>query len=134
MNLEDIEYRRYNYGDDNGFISQISQIYDYLDKKFSSVNGSDEQFEDINSKLCHIDKHIECAKNQIIKHNCSCESEAPKCTCNVPTKQDIKDAVEEVNLHTDSKFSDLKFEEFKQEFTDLNEEVKEIKKKIYGDD
>ena len=42
----------------------------------------------------------------------------------VATKQDIADAVTKINAHTDEKFNEV---DFLKQFSDLNEQIKNIK-------
>ena len=69
-----------------------------------------EQFKDTN-------KHIHCSTEHII--------DMIPCMCNVATKQDIQNAVDKVNQHTDSKFDEV---DFIKNFTDLNNEIKKLNK------
>lgn len=69
-----------------------------------------EQFKDTN-------RHIHCSTEHII--------DMIPCMCNVATKQDIQNAVDKVNHHTDSKFDEV---DFIKNFTDLNNEIKKLNK------
>lgn len=69
-----------------------------------------EQFKDTN-------RHIHCSTEHII--------DMIPCMCNVATKQDIQNAVDKVNQHTDSKFDEV---DFIKNFTDLNNEIKKLNK------
>ena len=69
-----------------------------------------EQFKDTN-------RHIHCSTEHII--------DMIPCMCNVATKQDIQNAVDKVNQHTDSKFDEV---DFIKNFTDLNNDIKKLNK------
>lgn len=66
--------------------------------------------------------HINCAKNQIIEeiHTHAVDH----CTLHhLATKDDVRKAVEEVNIHTDEKFDEVDFE---GQLSDLNEQVRTL--------
>lgn len=123
-------YRRYDYDSDVELITRTEQIEDYLDSKFSNVSVDTDvvkdtiettinnSMQDVKNGICGVNCHIENAKNEII-NNMSCGINP----C-VATKQDIADAVTKINAHTDEKFNEV---DFLKQFSDLNEQIKNIK-------
>ena len=125
-------YRRYVYKSDVGLIGRAEQIKEYLDEKFSNVsvdtdliettieNTINTSIDKVNCGICGINNHIECAKNEIINNMGTCKP----CVCNLATKEDVQNAVKEVNAHTDEKFDEV---DFIKQFSDLNEQIKNVK-------
>lgn len=123
-------YRRYDYVSDVELITRTEQIEDYLDSKFSNISVDTDvvkdtiettinnSMQDVKNGICGVNCHIENAKNEII-NNMSCGVNP----C-VATKQDIADAVTKINTHTDEKFNEV---DFLKQFSDLNEQIKNIK-------
>lgn len=123
-------YRRYDYDSDVELITKTEQIEDYLDSKFSNISVDTDvvkdtiettinnSMQDVKNGICGVNCHIENAKNEII-NNMSCGVNP----C-VATKQDIADAVTKINAHTDEKFNEV---DFLKQFSDLNEQIKNIK-------
>lgn len=123
-------YRRYDYDSDVELITRTEQIEDYLDSKFSNISVDtdvvkdtiettiNDSMQDVKNGICGVNCHIENAKNEII-NNMSCGVNP----C-VATKQDIVDAVTKINAHTDEKFNEV---DFLKQFSDLNEQIKNIK-------
>lgn len=123
-------YRRYDYDSDVELISRSEQIENYFDNKFANISidtdaikdtietSIDESMKDVKEGICGVNCHIEKAKNEII-NNMSCGNNP----C-VATKQDIADAVTQINTHTDEKFNEI---DFLKQFSDLNEQIKNIK-------
>lgn len=123
-------YRRYDYDSDVELITRTEQIEDYLDSKFSNISVDTDvvkdtiettinnSMQDVKNGICGVNCHIENAKNEII-NNMSCGINP----C-VATKQDIADAVTKINAHTDEKFNEV---DFLKQFSDLNEQIKNIK-------
>ena len=123
-------YRRYDYDSDVELITRTEQIEDYLDSKFSNISVDtdvvkdtiettiNDSMQDVKNGICGVNCHIENAKNEII-NNMSCGVNP----C-VATKQDIADAVTKINAHTDEKFNEV---DFLKQFSDLNEQIKNIK-------
>ena len=123
-------YRRYDYDSDVELITRTEQIEDYLDSKFSNISVDTDvvkdtiettinnSMQDVKNGICGVNCHIENAKNEII-NNMSCGVNP----C-VATKQDITDAVTKINAHTDEKFNEV---DFLKQFSDLNEQIKNIK-------
>lgn len=137
MDCEGKDYRKYGYKDDVPLVSRCEQMYDYLDKKFSSVNIDTDQIEttientinnslgDINCKFCNVNCHIETAKKEIIET--VKENSTSQCLCNLATKADVQQVIDDINKHTDSKFTEI---DFNAKFEDLNEQVSAINNKI----
>ena len=121
-------YRRYGYKSDVGLIGRTEQIEDYLDEKFSGVsvdteliertieNSMDKSMVRIDRNFCNTNAHIECAKNEIINNMGN-----QPCTCNLATKEDVRNAIKEINDHTDEKFDEV---DFLKQFSDLNEQIR----------
>jgi len=121
-------YRPYEYDYETPYIGRTGVIESYLDKKFNNitVNIDEEKVKtviedavqdslgNIDCKFCSVHKHIDTAKDEIISH------EPGGCMCHLATKQDIANAVEQINAHTDEKFDEINFEE---EFENLNEQI-----------
>lgn len=141
-------YKRYDYNSDVGIVTRDEQIKEYLDKKFSSIDvdvnvdmssveekiekSSQDTIDKIESstqstieKLEHglgkTNCHIERAKNEIINNSSCCNP----CQTNTITKDDITNAINEINSHTDDKFNEIDFE---KQFSDLNEQIKNLNK------
>lgn len=147
------DLRDYGYLDNIPLSSKCEQLKDYFDKKFDEVSNIkeviketiidniptyDDEFKTIND---NIDESVEVIKNEInestnvikdeidesteeiinqIKENGNCE-----CCCQLATKKDIKEAVEQINSHTDSKFDEINF---RQQFQDLNKQILNLNK------
>lgn len=123
-------YRRYDYDSDVELITRTEQLEDYLDSKFSNISVDTDvvkdtiettinnSMQDVKNGICGVNCHIENAKNEII-NNMSCGVNP----C-VATKQDIADAVKKINDHTDEKFNEV---DFLKQFSDLNEQIKNLK-------
>ena len=119
-------YRPYEYDYDTPYFGRTSVIESYLDKKFSSISVDTDLIKDtiessvheslgnIDCKFCSVHNHIDRAKNEIIEH------EGCGCTCNLATKQDIADAIQQINTHTDEKFDEI---DFPTQFADLNQQI-----------
>lgn len=130
-------YKRYDYNSDVGIVTRDEQIKEYLDKKFSSIDvdvnvdmsGVEDKIESSTQttieKLEHglgkTNCHIERAKNEIINNSSCCSP----CQTNTITKDDITNAINEINSHTDDKFNEIDFE---KQFSDLNEQIKNLNK------
>lgn len=112
-NMARESYKRYDYDTDTGLITKTEQIKDYLDEKLSNISvdtdliqttietSIDKSMDKIDCQFKAVNCHIENAKNEIINNSCG------TCTCNLATKEDIKNAVCQINQHTDEVFSDL---------------------------
>lgn len=120
-------YRRYGYKSDVGMISKSEQLKNYLDEKFANVSVDTDVItntintaidESMDCQFRGVNCHIENAKNEII-NNLSCS--ANPCAA---TKQDIADAVTQINSHTDEKFNEV---DFLKQFQDINEQIKNLK-------
>lgn len=85
----------------------------------SIKNAIDESLDD---KLKHINCHINCATSTII--NEIKESNQEICLCNMATKKDIINAVNEINTHVDEKFNEI---DFIKQFDNLNNQLENIK-------
>lgn len=128
------DLREYGYLDQIPLSSRCEQIKDYLDKKIGDTSEIKEviketitdSMSDYDERFCHTNCHIERAKKEII-HKIEEGGSGGGCCCNLATKEDISNAIEEINEHTDSKFDEINF---KQEFSDLNQQVREIKDKL----
>lgn len=133
------EYKEYGFNDKVPLIDKCSQMYNYFESKFNGIGSVDTQLiettientidnsmNEVNCKLCGINRHIEDAKQEIIEEVHNIDIETP-CMCNIATKDDIRKAVEDINTHTDEKFKEIDFE---KEFGDLNQQVLEIINKI----
>lgn len=117
-------YRPYEYDYDTPYKGRTNQIEDYLDKKLSNISvdpvlirrtiesSVHDSLGDIDCKFCSVHNHIERAKNEII------ENENTECTCHLATKEDIANAVNQINMHTDEKFDEI---DFPTQFADLNQ-------------
>lgn len=127
MEFED--YKRYGYGDDTPIINKDAQWKEYFDSKFGGINNTedidiaiknsiDASMEHIHSDICRINCNVNHSKCEIIDeiHNIQ-----TPCLCNVATKEDIQNAVKEINSFTEAKF---------ESFEDLNQMVREINEKI----
>lgn len=75
---------------------------------------------DIDNNNCDCHKHIHCATEKIINEI----HKNKQCMCNIATKQDIKNAVEAINNHTDEKFDEV---DFAKHFDDLNQQIMNLK-------
>lgn len=119
-------YRPYEYDYDTSYVGRTGVIENYLDKKFSSIDIDKKEIKetietsvhdslgDIDCKFCSVHNHIERAKNEIIDEGSS------KCTCNLATKDDVTNAVTQINTHTDEKFNEVNF---MKQFSDLNQQI-----------
>lgn len=129
------DLREYGYFDQIPLSSRCEQIKDYLDKKIGDVSDIREvikdtitdSMSDYDEKFCHTNCHIERAKKEIIHKIDDCGHCDSGCCCELATKEDISNAIEEINEHTDCKFDEINF---KQEFHDLNEQIREINNKL----
>lgn len=120
-------YRPYEYDYDTPYIGRTGVIESYLDKKFANISIDEDEVRcvinsavhdslgDIDCKFCSVHNHIERAKNEIID-----SEHGGGCMCNLATKQDVANAVAQINAHTDEKFDEINFE---QEFADLNAQL-----------
>lgn len=131
------DLRRYGFDDNTPLSTRCDQFKSYLDEKFSNIEIGDitgtvkdaitEDMESIKEQITDTNSHIENAKNEIINAvDCNCNNNLC-CTCHLATKEDINNTVDQINLHTDSKFDEINFT---QEFTDLNKQIKEINNKL----
>jgi hypothetical protein len=119
-------YRPYEYDYDSAYVGRTGVIENYLDKKFSNISIDKNEIKEtiessvhdslgnIDCKFCSVHNHIEKAKNEIIS------SETGGCTCNLATKEDIANAVAQINTHTDEKFDEIDFD---RQFSDLNQQI-----------
>lgn len=119
-------YRPYEYNYDTPYIGRTEVIESYLDKKLSNVSvdtnlirntikcSVHESLSDVDCQFCSVHKHIDRAKDEIINH------EPGGCMCHLATKEDIANAVEQINTHTDEKFQEVDFE---LQFMNLNEQL-----------
>lgn len=119
-------YRPYEYDYDTPYIGRTEVIESYLDKKLSNVSvdtnlirntikcSVHESLSDVDCQFCSVHKHIDRAKDEIINH------EPGGCMCHLATKEDIANAVEQINTHTDEKFQEVDFE---LQFMNLNEQL-----------
>jgi len=119
-------YRPYEYDYDTPYYGRTTVIENYLNKKFSEISvdpdeireviesSVSESLGDVDCKFCSVHHHIERAKNEIIEH------EGCGCNCNLATKEDIANAVTQINTHTDEKFNDV---DFLSHFEDLNQKL-----------
>lgn len=128
------DLREYGYLDQMPLSSRCEQIKEYLDKKIGDTSEIKEviketitdSMSDYDEKFCHTNCHIERAKREIIsKIDGDCGGCG--CHCHLATKEDISNAIEEINEHTDSKFDEINF---KQEFADLNQQIRGISDKL----
>ena len=137
MNMYENEYKEYGYNDKVPLIDKCSQMYDYLEQKFNSIghidtdvientitNTIENSLGDINCKFCTVNKNINRAKKEIIEE--VQEIKTP-CLCHLATKEDVRQAVKDINEHTDEKFNEINFIE---KFSDLNQQVRELKDKL----
>lgn len=119
-------YRPYEYDYDTPYIGRTEVIEAYLDKKLSNVSvdtnlirntikcSVHESLSDVDCQFCSVHKHIDRAKDEIINH------EPGGCMCHLATKEDVANAVVQINTHTDEKFQEVDFE---QQFMNLNEQL-----------
>jgi len=119
-------YRPYEYDYDTSYVGRTGVIENYLDKKFSGISIDKNEIKEtietsvhdslgnIDCKFCSVHNHIEKAKNEIISGGSS------GCTCNLATKEDVANAVTQINAHTDEKFNEI---DFMQQFSDLNQQI-----------
>lgn len=119
-------YRPYEYDYESSYVGRTGVIENYLDKKFSSISIDTNEIKEtietsvhdslgnIDCKFCSVHSHIDRAKDEIIN------SEIGGCTCNLATKQDIENAVAQINTHTDEKFDEI---DFNRQFADLNQQI-----------
>ena len=122
-------YRPYEYNYDTPYIGRTGVIENYLDKKFSSISIDTDEVKEvietsvhdslgnIDCKFCSVHNHIERAKNEIIENE---NGGGGGCTCNLATKEDIANAVTQINSHTDEKFDEI---DFLSHFSDLNQQI-----------
>ena len=80
-----------------------------------SLQDIDEQFDKVNSNIHTAEANI---IHEIIENK--------PCLCNLATKQDIADAVEEINTHTTRELESYNVNE---QSTNLNEEIRKIQEK-----
>lgn len=76
----------------------------------------------LDERIKHINCHINCATTSII--NEIKDSNKEICLCNMATKKDITQAVNNINKHIDDKFDEV---DFIKQFDNLNNQLKEIK-------
>lgn len=119
-------YRPYEYDSDVPYVGRNTVIENYLDKKLSNISIDENEVRhviessvhqslgDIDCKFCSVHNHIDRAKNEIIEH------EGVGCTCHLATKEDIANAVNQINTHTDEKFDEI---DFLTHFEDLNQQI-----------
>ena len=114
-------YNTYDFNQDTPFIPQkCCEINIDVDGiKDEIIEAIDNSNCDLTHKLYHTNKHIECASENIIR-----EVHKTNCLCKVATKEDIKNAVESINSHTDDKFNEI---DFMSQFENLNNQIKDIK-------
>lgn len=96
-----------------------------LDEKLKSISEIEEKLkgiEELNDKLNGIHHQVKCSTNNII--NEIKEGNKEICLCNMANKNDIKQAVEQINTHIDAKFDEV---DFIKQFDDLNNQLKELK-------
>ena len=122
-------YRPYEYDYDTAYVGRTNVIENYLDKKLSSISIDEREVTrviehavhdslgNIDCKFCSVHNHIDRAKDEIINH------EPGGCMCHLATKEDIANAIERINAHTDEKFDEIDFE---QQFVDLNQQIANI--------
>ena len=127
------DLRRYDYGEYTPLTSRCEQIKEYLDEKLNGIDSEhisttirdsvNENMDDIRCRLCHTNCHIENAKNEIIE---KVEQSKSQCAAfHAETKEEIADAIDNINQHTDNKFDEIDFE---TKFSDLNEQIKSFNK------
>ena len=127
------DLRRYHYGEYTPLASRCEQIKEYLDEKLNGIDSEhisttirdsvNENMDDIRHRLYHTNKHIENAKNEI---NEKVEQSKSQCAAfHAETKEEIADAIDNINQHTDNKFDEIDFE---TKFSDLNEQIKSFNK------
>ena len=127
------DLRRYDYGNYTPLTSRCEQIKEYLDEKLNGIDSEhisttirdsvNENMDDIRHRLCHTNCHIENAKNEIIE---KVEQSKSQCAAfHAETKEEIADAIDNINQHTDNKFDEIDFE---TKFSDLNEQIKSFNK------
>lgn len=79
----------------------------------------------INDNLCNkfsqTNHHIEHSTERIIDEIRDNKTEI--CLCNVASKEDIKNAINEINEHTDEKFNEI---DFINQFENLNNQLNSI--------
>ena len=119
-------YRPYEYDYDSAYVGRTGVIENYLDKKFSNISVDKNEIREtiessvhdslgnIDCKFCSVHNHIERAKDEIINAGTG------GCTCNLATKEDIANAVAQINTHTDEKFDEIDFD---RQFSDLNQQI-----------
>jgi hypothetical protein len=128
------DLREYGYMDDTSLSSRCDQIKEYLDEKMGSTSKITDTIKETitdsmstyDEKFCCTNCHIERAKKEII-NKIDNQGSGSGCCCKLATKEDVKNAIEEINEHTDSKFDEMNFN---QQFSDLNQQVREIKNKL----
>ena len=120
-------YRPYEYDYDTSYVGRTGVMENYFDRKFSSISIDKDEIRetieesvhdslgDIDCKFCSVHNHIEHAKNEII--------DSQPCMCHLATKEDIANAVNQINTHTDEKFDEI---DFAQQFTNLNEQLSNL--------
>lgn len=119
-------YRPYEYDYDTAYVGRTGVIENYLDKKFAGISIDKKEIREtietsvekslgnIDCKFCSVHNHIEKAKNEIIDKGSS------GCTCNLATKEDVANAVTQINTHVDEKFNEV---DFLKQFSDLNQQI-----------
>lgn len=122
-------YRPYEYDYDVPYIGRTGVIENYLDKKFAGISVDKDEIKEtietsvteslgnIDCKFCSVHNHIDRAKNEIINNSES------GCTCNLATKEDVTNAVTQINAHVDEKFDEV---DFLRQFSDLNQQIAAI--------
>lgn len=128
------DLREYGYMADISLSSRCDQIKDYLDEKLGSTSKITDTIKETiidsmstyDEKFSYTNTHIEDAKNEIV-NVIDCHGSGSGCCCQLATKDDVNNAIEKINEHTDHKFDEINFI---QQFSDLNQQVKEINNKI----
>lgn len=114
-------YNTYDFNPDTPFIPQkcCDINIDIDDLKDDIIEAIDNSNDNLTHKLYHTNKHIDCASDNIIR-----EVHKANCMCKIATKEDIKNAIDNINSHTDSKFNEI---DFISQFENLNNQIKNLK-------
>lgn len=109
------DIRVYNYDENGLLIGRTSQIEEYLDKKFSSIEV-DVDLSKVERKLCNID----CNITHSTEHILDAIEESKPCLCHLATKEDLKQA--KCNIIQEIKESEQTIiKEIDEKFVNLND-------------
>ena len=119
-------YNTYDFDSDTPFIPLKCGCGESCSIDMDSIKNTVETavsngINDLDEKINHIHCQINCATSNII-HEIK-ENSQEVCLCNIANKNDIKNAINEINNHIDEKFDEV---DFIKQFDNLNNQLKEI--------